>query len=92
MTANREAKGGMLIEAVVKLPRAAAKVYFEDWAADLKARFLLIDLAEAVYVGPGNPDENSAVSSLVHAADYLHDRIAYEMEPAPKGMIRMGAR
>jgi len=54
---------------------------------DLNARFKLIDLAESIYIGPGNTEENSAVSTLMHACDYLMDRIGYEMDPHPKGMI-----
>jgi len=79
----------LLKDAVARLPRDEAQKYFSNWAADLKARFKLIDLAESIYVGPGNTAENDAVASLFHAACYLEDRIAYEMEPHPKGMIRM---
>jgi hypothetical protein len=60
-------------------------------AGDIKARFILIDLAEVIYDGPGRPIENAAVTSLIHACDYLRDRIGYEMEPHPKGMIRLPA-
>lgn len=79
----------LLTDAVVRLARPEAKAYFDQWGSDLKARMMLIDLAESVYVGPGNPEENMAVSSLIHAVDYLGDRIAYEMDPAPKGMVRL---
>lgn len=58
-------------------------------SADLAARFLLLDCAEALYVGPGHTRENATVSSLMHACDYLNDRIGYEMEPHPTGMIRL---
>ena len=74
--------------AVLTLPREQAKRYFDDWAEDLKARWLLLGLAESIYRGPGNDKENMAVSSLMHATDYLADRIGYEMNPHPKGMIR----
>jgi hypothetical protein len=57
-------------------------------AGDLKARFILIDCADAVYEGPGRPAQNAAVASLMHACDYLKDRIGYEMAPHPKGMIK----
>jgi hypothetical protein len=60
-------------------------------AADLSARFLLLDHAEALYVGPGHTSENAAVATLMHACDYLRDRIGYEMEPHPKGMIQVYA-
>ena len=79
----------LLKDAVARLPRQDAQRYFSSWAADLKARFLLVDLAESVYVGPGHTAENAAVSSLMHAAYYLEDRVAYEMEPPPKGMIKL---
>jgi hypothetical protein len=58
-------------------------------AGDLKARFILLDLAEDIYGGPGRKAENAAVATLMHACDYLNDRIGYEMEPHPKGMIRL---
>lgn len=69
------------------LSHAEAKKYFSERAADLKARFLMLDLVESIYEGPGNPIENSAVSILIHAMYYLEDRIGYEMNPAPKGMV-----
>lgn len=59
-------------------------------AGDLDARFMMLDRAEDIYIGPGNP-ENAAVATLMHACDYLKDRIGYEMEPHPKGMIRLPA-
>lgn len=58
-------------------------------AGDLKARFMLLALAEEIYDGPGNPVENAAVATLMHACDYLRDRIGYEMEPHPKEKIRL---
>lgn len=79
----------LLQEAVTNLCREDAQNYFFYWNSDLRARMLLIDLAESVYAGPGNSSANMAVASLMHAADYLYDRIAYEMEPHPKGMIRL---
>jgi hypothetical protein len=79
----------LLRDAVGKLTPPDAKAYFDHWQADLRARLRLVDLAESIYVGPGNQEVNMAVSSLIHAADYLADRIAYEMDPAPKGMIRL---
>jgi hypothetical protein len=57
-------------------------------SGDLHARLLLIDLAELIYVCPGHPT-CSAVASLIHAFEYLKNRVGYEMEPHPKGMIRM---
>lgn len=58
-------------------------------AGDLNARFMMLDCVEVIYCGPGCTSENSAVASLMHACDYLKDRIGYEMEPHPKGMIRL---
>jgi hypothetical protein len=78
----------LLKDAVGKLSREEAEKYFRLWSADLHARMKLIDLAESVYAGPVDCAENQAVASLIHAADYLADRIAYEMNPHPKGMIR----
>jgi len=57
--------------------------------ADINARFLLIDHAEALYEGPGHADRNAAVCTLLHACDYLQNRIGYEMNPHPKGMIKI---
>jgi hypothetical protein len=79
----------MLTKAVETLPGPDAKKYFEDWAADLRSRFLILDLAEEIYVGPGNTASNEAVGMLMHACDYLEDRVGYEMNPHPKGMIRL---
>lgn len=59
--------------------------------ADICARFMLIDHAEALYKGPGHTAENAACSTLFHACDYLRDRIGYEMEPHLKGMIKLPA-
>jgi hypothetical protein len=58
-------------------------------AGDLNARFIIIDHVEAIYTGPGNRRANDAVATLMHACDYLKDRIGYEMEPHPRGMIRL---
>lgn len=79
----------MLTEAVEKMDRPEAQKYFNDWSADLRSRFLMLDLAEAIYVGPGHTASNQAVATLMHACDYLHDRVGYEMNPHPKGMIRL---
>ena len=79
----------MLTKAVEKLSRQDAKKYFDNWAVDLRSRFLMLDLAEEIYVGPGETASNEAVATLMHACDYLDDRVGYEMNPHPKGMIRM---
>ncbi len=57
--------------------------------ADLQARFLLLNLVERLYVGPGNTPVNAAIATLHHAMYYLEDRIGYEMDPAPKGKIKL---
>jgi len=77
----------MLTKAVEKLPPPEAKKYFDDRAYDLRSRLLLLDLAEEIYVGPGHHDSNDAVAMLMHACGYLEDRVGYEMNPHPKGMI-----
>lgn len=77
----RYALGGMT--------REEAKSYFDGWSADLTARLILNDLIGVIYVGPGDTEVNAAVASLWHAEYYLEDRIGYEMDPAPKGMIRL---
>lgn len=76
------------IDALKNLPLDEAQSYFNGWIADLKAKLILIDVAEEIYIGPGDTETNAAVASLIHAADYLDDRIGYEMQPHPKGMIR----
>lgn len=77
------------MDAVALLPRDEAQAYFNGWAADNRAKLMLVDIAEEIYEGPGDTEANSAVASLMHAADYLNDRIGYEMAPHPKGMIRL---
>lgn len=74
-------------DVIAMLSRDEAQAYFYGWADDLKARMVLIDMAEDIYLGPGNTDTNAAVASLIHAASYLKDRVGYEMQPHPKGMI-----
>lgn len=78
-------------DAVALLPRDEAQAYFTGWAADLKAKLLLIDTAEDIYQGPGDTPLNAAVASLIHASYYLNDRVGYEMAPHPKGMILLPA-
>jgi hypothetical protein len=64
-------------------PELARRIALEE-SGDVKARWLLIDLAEAAY----NARELVA-ASLVHAAAYLENRAQYASEPWPKGMIRV---
>jgi len=56
-------------------------------SGDLRARLLLNDLATKVYVPHSHP-ECQAVAMLIHAERYLGDRLAYELHPWPKGMIK----
>lgn len=56
-------------------------------AGDLRARWLLNHLAESVYVPHSHP-ECTAMSSLIHAERYLADRLAYELAPWPKNMVK----
>jgi hypothetical protein len=54
------------------------------WSAcDLQARMLLIDLAEWLY----NHEEKGASCTLIHALEYLKDRLTYELYPWPKNCI-----
>jgi hypothetical protein len=57
-------------------------------AGDLRARWLLNGLAEKVYV-PYSKPECAAVAKLIHAYHYLADRLAYELAPHPKNMMRL---
>ena len=57
-------------------------------AGDLRARWLLNHLAEHVYI-PHSKSECAAVASLVHAERYLADRLAYELAPWPKNMVKI---
>jgi hypothetical protein len=52
-------------------------------AGDLKARFMLIDRCEWLY-GHGH---KRAACMLMHALEYLKDRLTYELYPWPKNCI-----
>jgi hypothetical protein len=52
-------------------------------AGDLRARKLLIDVGEAVY----NSGEKRGACTLIHAQEYLKDRLAYELYPWPKNCV-----
>lgn len=54
-------------------------------AGDLAARLLLSDLSTAEY----EAENFDGTASLIHAERYLADRLAYELEPWPKGMVNM---
>ncbi len=65
------------------MPReVAARIALEE-SSDLKARWLLIDLAEDAY-----NRRVSECATLVHAYAYLEDREGYERAPWPKGMVK----
>jgi len=68
------------------LPEEARRLLWR--AGDLRARWLLNNLAEKVYV-PYSTPECAAVASLVHAYHYLADRLSYELHPWPKNMIKL---
>lgn len=52
---------------------------------DLTARVWLVDRAEECY----EEGEKAAFATLMHAAYYLQDRLAYQLHPAPKNCIRL---
>lgn len=68
---------------LTKYPEEARRIIFR--AADIKARWMLVNFAEAAY----NSGRNDACASLMHAVYYLEDRLAYELFPAPKGKIKI---
>lgn len=66
------------------MPREVAQQICWEESGDLRARWILIDLAESAY----NSGE-SVAASLIHAAAYLENREQYQREPWPKNMIRL---
>ena len=55
-------------------------------AGDLRARFLLLDIAEEAY----SDGLRMEAARALHACDYLADRLQYELYPPPsKSMIRI---
>lgn len=56
-------------------------------ASELEARFWLIDMAESEY-DAGNFE---GAAMLMHIEYYLTDRLVYELEPPPKGCIKLYA-
>ncbi len=52
-------------------------------AADLRARFILLHRAEVLF----EQGENRAACTLIHALEYLKDRLAYELYPWPKNCV-----
>jgi hypothetical protein len=69
--------------AIADLDETGRRLYYR--ACDLVARAWLNDRAESEY-DAGSKD---CVASLIHAERYLADRLAYELSPWPKGMIRI---
>jgi hypothetical protein len=56
-------------------------------AGDIQARTMLINRAENAY----DAGEKVAAASLIHANDYLSDRLAYELCRPPRNDVRIGA-
>lgn len=59
--------------------------YLRGRAGDLRARLLLLDMAQEAY----RADGLSAAATLAHAEVYLEDRDEYTRNPWPKGMVRL---
>lgn len=66
-----------------KYPESGQRIMLRGY--DLMARFWLTDRAEECY----NEGETAASATLMHAAYYLGDRLAYQLSPAPKNCIRI---
>ena len=66
------------------MPREVAQQICYEEAGDLKARWMLIDKAEAAF----NAGRGHVSATLIHAYKYLEDRAAYEREPWPKNMLK----
>lgn len=52
-------------------------------AGDIKARFMLLDRSEYLYAH----GEKRAACTLIHAMEYLQDRLVYELYPWPKNCV-----
>ncbi|HVT82264.1 MAG TPA: hypothetical protein VHM90_16600 [Phycisphaerae bacterium] len=60
-------------------------------SGDLRARMLLNDIGISLIEKEGEPiviENRRAMASLIHAERYLADRLAYELAPWPKNLIR----
>jgi hypothetical protein len=68
---------------IVGLDEQGKRLFFR--AGDLAARFWLNRVAEEQL----NADNRDGMCILVHAEVYLADRLAYELEPWPKGMVKL---
>lgn len=62
-------------------PDVARRIFTED-AGDIKAMWMLLDLAEKAYKA-----KVACAASLFHAHAYLNDREDYTANPWPKNMI-----
>lgn len=69
--------------ALGELDEQGRRLYFR--ACDLVARAWLNDQAELQF----DAGIKGCVASLVHAERYLADRLAYELAPWPKGLVRL---
>lgn len=68
---------------IAQLDEKGRRIYFR--ACDAIARLWLADAATAAYAA-GNFE---GAAMLVHAEHYVADRLAYELAPWPKGMVRL---
>jgi len=66
------------------MPREIAARILAEEAGDLKARWKLVDLAEASF----NDGRKQASASLIHAYEYLSNREEYQRNPWPKNMVK----
>ena len=68
---------------LAELDEQGRRLYFR--ACDLVARGWLNDQSDQQF----EAGVKDCVASLVHAERYLADRLAYELAPWPKGMVRL---
>ncbi len=70
------------------MPREVAQRIFWQEYGDLKARWMMNNLAEKLF-NSGSAPSKRASATLIHACAYLEDRIIYELSPWPKNMIKL---
>jgi hypothetical protein len=68
-------------------PEVAQRILNEEYG-DLKARWILNDLAEDRYRHQGM-SAKAAAATLIHAGAYLADREEYSASPWPKNMVKL---
>lgn len=69
--------------ALTSLDEQGKRLYFRG--ADLAARFCLNGEAQALF----DAGDRRACCMLIHAERYLADRLAYELAPWPKNMMKL---